>query len=217
VPSPCSQASYADRLAEHVEQLAHHAIRGEVWEKAVHYLRQAGTRAFTASANREAATCFGQALDALAHLPEIRETAEQGIDLRFDLRNVLFLLGEFGRGVELLREADRLARALGDSRRLGWVSVYMSFNRFLMDDSIQQRVFAEHAPAIAEMLADVRLQARRIFSSRGVLGFRRDRRPREGRGASDDRERHVPGDCTCGSGWSRRRRRVPEVPINTPW
>jgi class 3 adenylate cyclase/tetratricopeptide (TPR) repeat protein len=31
---------YADRLAEHVNQLAHHAFRGEVWDKALHYLHQ---------------------------------------------------------------------------------------------------------------------------------------------------------------------------------
>jgi class 3 adenylate cyclase/tetratricopeptide (TPR) repeat protein len=30
---------YADRLAEHADGLAHHAFRGEVWDKALHYLR----------------------------------------------------------------------------------------------------------------------------------------------------------------------------------
>jgi class 3 adenylate cyclase/tetratricopeptide (TPR) repeat protein len=153
-----SEALYAGRLAEHAERLAHHATRGEVWEKAVGYLCQAGAKAFTATASREAATCFEQALEALAHLPETRETAEQGIDLRFDLHNALHLLGKFERGVELLREADGLARMLNDSRRLGWVSVYMSFNHFMMDDSIQQRAFAERALTIVETPGDVRLQ-----------------------------------------------------------
>ena len=36
---------YADRLAEQVDRLAHHALRGEVWDKAVAYCRQAGARA----------------------------------------------------------------------------------------------------------------------------------------------------------------------------
>ena len=49
---------YPDRLAEHVERLAHHAFRGEVWEKAVTYLRQAGAKAFARSANREAVACL---------------------------------------------------------------------------------------------------------------------------------------------------------------
>src|SRR5262249_24392610 len=31
-----------DRLTEQVERLGHHAFRGDVWEKAVRYLRQAG-------------------------------------------------------------------------------------------------------------------------------------------------------------------------------
>ena len=48
---------YPDRLSEHVERLAHHAVRGELWEKAVAYLRQAGTKALARSANREAVTC----------------------------------------------------------------------------------------------------------------------------------------------------------------
>ena len=46
---------YADRLAEQVDRLAHHAIRGEVWDKAVTYGRQAGAKAAERSALREAA------------------------------------------------------------------------------------------------------------------------------------------------------------------
>src|SRR5207249_10106115 len=41
---------YADRLAEHIDRLAHHAIRGEAWEKAVIYLRQAGAKSAARSA-----------------------------------------------------------------------------------------------------------------------------------------------------------------------
>ena len=36
---------YADRLAEHIDRLAHHAFRGEVWHKALYYLRQTGSTA----------------------------------------------------------------------------------------------------------------------------------------------------------------------------
>ena len=85
---------YPDRLIEQVERLAHHAARGEVWEKALTYLRQAGTKADARSANREAASYFEQALTALGHLPESRETREQAIDLHFNLRISLGALGE---------------------------------------------------------------------------------------------------------------------------
>ena len=33
---------YSDRLPEHFDRLAHHAFRGEVWEKALRYLREVG-------------------------------------------------------------------------------------------------------------------------------------------------------------------------------
>src|SRR5262249_42465293 len=45
---------YPERLAEHVERLAHHALRGEAWEQAVTYLQQAGTKAGERSAHPQA-------------------------------------------------------------------------------------------------------------------------------------------------------------------
>ena len=88
------EALSPDRLAEQVERLAHHALRGEVWEKALVYCRQAGIKATTRSAHREAVECFAQALAALRHLPETPETWGQAIDLHFDVRNALLPLGD---------------------------------------------------------------------------------------------------------------------------
>ena len=59
-----------ERVAEQVERLAHHALRGEVWDKAVTYCQQAGARANDRAAFREAVAAFEQALQALAHLPD---------------------------------------------------------------------------------------------------------------------------------------------------
>src|SRR3989475_1352016 len=61
---------YTDRVTEQVERLAHHALRGEVWDKAVIYYRQAGAKAVARSANGEGAVGFEQALGGLGHLPE---------------------------------------------------------------------------------------------------------------------------------------------------
>jgi class 3 adenylate cyclase/tetratricopeptide (TPR) repeat protein len=149
---------YPDRLVEHLESLAHHAFRSEVWEKAVSYLRQAGAKAFARSANREAVACFEQALVALQHLPETRETLEQAIDLRFDLRTSLFPLGELDRLVACLNEAQTFAETLGDQRRLGWVSVYMSHYLWMAGRSPEARTFAENAQALAEPLSDFSLR-----------------------------------------------------------
>jgi class 3 adenylate cyclase/tetratricopeptide (TPR) repeat protein len=120
-----------ERVAEQVDRLAHHAVRGEVWTKAVAYSRQAGGKALARSAYREAVTAFEQALVALQHLPENQDTLAQAIDLRFDLRLALVPLGEYGRIFDSLRDAERLAEALGDQRRLGWAAALM-INHFHM-------------------------------------------------------------------------------------
>jgi len=117
---------YAERQGEHVERLARHALDAELWDKAASYLRQAATKAFARSANREAAVLFHQALIAIEHLPQTRELGEQAIDLRFDLRNALQPLGEFGTILERLYEAEALATALPDRRRLGRVVGYLA-------------------------------------------------------------------------------------------
>ena len=116
----------ADRLADQVERLAHHALRGEVWDKAVAYCRQAGDKALARSANREAVACFEQALVALEHLPEGRERHEQAIDVRFGLASCPRAAARVGRILTYLREAEGLAQALGDQHRLGWVAAYMT-------------------------------------------------------------------------------------------
>ena len=43
------EALAGDRVAEQVERLAHHALRGEVWDKALTYLRQAGEKSIARS------------------------------------------------------------------------------------------------------------------------------------------------------------------------
>jgi tetratricopeptide (TPR) repeat protein len=150
---------YPDRLAEHVERLAHHTVRGDLWEKGVSYLRQAGAKAFSRSANREAVAHFEQALTALSHLPETRETTEQAIDVRFELGNALYPPAEFDRIAGCLREAELLARRLDDQRRLGWVSVYLCRHHMMTGSSVAEvRRFVEIVELIGETLDDVPLQ-----------------------------------------------------------
>jgi hypothetical protein len=117
---------YPDRLIDHVEQLAHHALRGEIWGKAFSYRRQAGAKAYTRAAHRQAVTYLEQALIALQHLPESRNTLEQAVDLRLDLRYALVPLGEIEPMLDHLRAAATLAEALHDQRWLGEVSCHMT-------------------------------------------------------------------------------------------
>jgi predicted ATPase len=115
-----------ERLAEHVERLAHHALRGEVWDKAVICCQQAGARAWDRAAFREAVASFEQALQALAHLPEDGDTRVLAIEFRLALGRSLGALGEYRRRLTLLGEADALARAHDDRARLGRVLAEMA-------------------------------------------------------------------------------------------
>jgi tetratricopeptide (TPR) repeat protein len=151
------ESLYPDRLTEHVERLAHHAFRGELWEKAVRYLRQAGLRGATRSENREAVNHFEQALAALAHLPETRETLKWAIDLRLDLRSSLWPLGELERVLRYLQEAETLARALDDQRTLGWVLASLTHYFVLSGHPTDARQFGQGARAIAETFGDTQL------------------------------------------------------------
>src|SRR5215510_7720765 len=147
----------ADRLTEQIERLAHHALRGEVWDKALAYCRQAGAKAFARSALREAIAYFEQALTAVQHLPERRETLEQAIDLRLDIRSALVALGEFGAILDHLHEAETLAMALDDQRRLGWISAYMSTAGIGTSDQ-DRAEFGQRALTIATASGDFALE-----------------------------------------------------------
>jgi tetratricopeptide (TPR) repeat protein len=151
---------YPDRLAEHVERLAHHAVRGESWEKAFAYLWQAGTRAAARSANRAAVAWLEQALSALQRMPETQETQEQSVDLRLELGYVHYAAGELvGKRFSSLREAERLALTLGDQRRLGWVWALMGQHLLVTRDSGQARPYAQRAEDIGASVGDVELTA----------------------------------------------------------
>ncbi len=142
------------RAAEQAERLAHHALRGEVWEKAVAYLRQSGFRAMARGAHREARAHLEQALGALRNLPETRETTELTIDLRIDLRNALVPLDELGRMGEHLREAERLARTLGDPHRLGRIAISTAIQCLFTGDYDGAVRFGQEALSLARVLGD---------------------------------------------------------------
>jgi len=149
---------YTNRLVEYVDRLAQHAVQGEMWEKALTYLRQAAVRAVERPAHREAVALFEQALGVLDHLPEGRETLEQAIDIRFDIRNSLQPLGDLTQILESLRQAERLAMRLGDQRRLGWVASYLAEHYRMLGEPVAAREAGERALAIAGQLDDLALQ-----------------------------------------------------------
>jgi class 3 adenylate cyclase/tetratricopeptide (TPR) repeat protein len=153
------EALAGDRLAEQVERLAQHALRGEVWDKALAYCRQAGEKGMARSAYREAVGYFEQVLSALSHLPEQRDTIEQAIDLRLALRSALWPSGDLGRILAVLREAESLAMALDDHRRLAQVCLYLSFHCYHVGAYDQASASAQRALTLATASKEIVLHA----------------------------------------------------------
>jgi tetratricopeptide (TPR) repeat protein len=145
---------YPGCLHEHVERLAHHAFRGEVWDKAVRYGRQAGSIAAERSASAQAGACYDRALQALARLPENRETIEQGIELRELRSSHHFALGERTAYLRRVEEALALAERLGDERWLARVLALRSNALWFASDNRGALESAVRAAALAEQTRD---------------------------------------------------------------
>ena len=136
------EALAGDRLAEQVERLAYHALRGEVWDRALEYCQQAGEKARARSAYHEA----------VAYV-------EQAIDLRLALRSALLPSNDSGRILAYLRQAETLAMALDDHRRLGHISGYLSV-QFRITGAYDQAIAAsQRALALAVASGDAVLSA----------------------------------------------------------
>jgi class 3 adenylate cyclase/tetratricopeptide (TPR) repeat protein len=149
---------FGEGLAEPVDTLAHHAGMAEKWAKAATYWRQAGTKAAARSATREAVAAYEQALSSLNQLPETRDTIELGIDLRFDLHSALIPVDQLKRMVGYLRDAERLAEAIGDQRRLGRAWAHMTYCFTWLGDSNKAVQCGERALAVATATGDRELE-----------------------------------------------------------
>jgi hypothetical protein len=131
----------------------------------VRYLRQAGLKAAARSALPDARVWFEQALGVVEALPESQSTLAQGFEIRIDLRTVLVQLGEVGRALQRLREAETLAEKLNDDRRRRLVCALMSFTHGLVGELDEALSSGAHALAIAGRVEDLRLRILTTSSS----------------------------------------------------
>ncbi|HEX9028977.1 MAG TPA: tetratricopeptide repeat protein, partial [Anaerolineales bacterium] len=113
VAAEAIEALYADRLDEQIEILASHYQRSTNLERALHYLLLAGQKASREYANSQARQYFEQALALLGHTPH---TAEQALQVRMGLGNVLVFIGEYASALEQYQEALNIITAAGAGR-----------------------------------------------------------------------------------------------------
>jgi tetratricopeptide (TPR) repeat protein len=148
---------FPGRLAEHIDDLAHHALRGELWDRAVDFHRRAAA-AVTRVAYADAAVYYERALTALGRLPETREHREQAVDLHFELALCLYSTGRFNRAMAAYREAERLAVALGDDHRVARVCTGLAYLLGSEADHHGSIAAGERALVLAARIADPELQ-----------------------------------------------------------
>jgi DNA-binding NtrC family response regulator/predicted ATPase len=111
---------YPDRLAEHVEQLAHHAVLGDERPRAVRYLFQAGQKAAGRSALAEALRHLNDAVGLLRTMPDDEARDRQEIEIELLRAGALratkgFAAPEVG---ESCARAMDLCHRVGDQARL---------------------------------------------------------------------------------------------------
>ena len=152
------EAQADESTNDKTDLLAHHSFQGELCQKAFVYLQVAGQKAMDRAAVHEAVALFEKALIAGSHLPKNEQSIKKDIDLRFDLRNALWSIGEFEKILATLNEAEHLAEKLDDPTRTGWISVFSSASLWQLGRASEAMAAANHAIEINAKNNDLSLK-----------------------------------------------------------
>src|SRR5712671_2558896 len=135
---------------------------------AADYLIGSLSQAIRSSANHEAVALYDRALKALARMPA-DATATLAIDARLHAHSPLLALGEIDRLVTVMREANALALALGDKRRLAATTSQLSGALWLAGKHEAGLQSAEQAVRLADELNDFVLRLASRFNRANLL------------------------------------------------
>jgi tetratricopeptide (TPR) repeat protein len=152
------EALYPDHLAEQVERLAHHALQGEVLEKALTYLVKAGQKAQQAYANREALAQYERAVEVCARLGGTVEPTTL-MTLYAGKGAVHFLLSEVLAAIEAYQQMLELARQSGDRAKEAEALYQIGFASFRAHQFEKVPEFANRAKALALEIGDRKILA----------------------------------------------------------
>jgi tetratricopeptide (TPR) repeat protein len=112
------EALYPERLEEFYEILAYHYAKGEDPQKACRYLRRSGDKATRNHALTEAYGFYREALGLLDQRSETEDNREERIEVIECMKIPIGLLGFSQDSLAFFQQGERLAKELGDTRRL---------------------------------------------------------------------------------------------------
>jgi class 3 adenylate cyclase/tetratricopeptide (TPR) repeat protein len=157
---------YADRLDDHVAELAHHFAQGEVWAKAFDYARRAADRARAIFANREAIHFYTQALDAAARMDPAPGDADL-MAIHEARGSVWHLISSYDQAVADFEAMQQSAARLGDRVKEGEALCNQASSHWWRFSEAYKGLVekcAREAMVIAEETGDERILARGLYS-----------------------------------------------------
>ncbi len=155
---------YADRLANHYEELAHHFDLGEEWPKAFEYLASSGHKAKDAFANQVALDFYGKALDVAQRISP-PPSPQRLMEVYHRRGEVWRLLARYPEAIAEFERMLEIARRAGDRRGEGEALVELALGHWLTLASEHMPAatrFAEEALAIAQSTGDEYVLARSL-------------------------------------------------------
>ncbi|UCC85993.1 MAG: tetratricopeptide repeat protein, partial [Anaerolineales bacterium] len=150
------ESVYAGDLAPYYAELAHHAERAHLTDKAVRYLQQAGDAAVRNYANTEAIAHFYRALALLDVLPETIERDRQELALQIALFAPLAGAKSYG-APELGKaytRAQELSERAGEPGQVFLVSYGLWGHNFVQGDMKLARDLAKQCLTLAEKIQE---------------------------------------------------------------
>jgi class 3 adenylate cyclase/tetratricopeptide (TPR) repeat protein len=147
---------YAERMEDHVGELAHHYGRSANAPKAIDYLWRAAGQASLRSAYVEAINYATAALGFVPALPDQRQRAQEELKLQVTLGASMMATRGFA-APELhatYSRASELARELGDNTLLFAVLQGLWSSHYTRGNAREARAIAEESMALAERIGD---------------------------------------------------------------
>ncbi|MEI5995860.1 AAA family ATPase [Paraburkholderia bengalensis] len=158
---------HAQRLDEHVERLAHHALAGELWDKAVVYLYRSAGKALQRSAFQQAIEHVNKGLAIIRTLPRTPALLRHELELHKVL-GVTMMAAKGWAATEVLdayTQARALCEELGDDSELFTVLRGEGQYRMIRGESAIARELGNRCTALAEHADDrgIRIETHHLF------------------------------------------------------
>jgi tetratricopeptide (TPR) repeat protein len=160
------EARSPDHFAEQVDMLAHHAVRGEVWGKALVYLLKSGDKARQAYTNQEAVGFYTQAIEASDRITPPPDAAQllpvyEGRGLvGLLLTNYDAAIADFQRMRQMARGSDNLQK---EGESLSYLA-YVHWLAFSETHTPLVEQYAQEALQLAHQTGDQRILASSLIS-----------------------------------------------------